>query len=274
MMNNKIKDKLIIKYLLGQLSEDQMVKIEEEYVTDKNFFDQLVAVEDDLIDDYVRGRLSRRQRQQFETYFLCSAERQKKLEFARSLLMVVSEYQDQRKTLLARAMAWLKNLNYQVNQLLKSPVLQKGLAFGVVVLIIGMAWLLVHFKQKLSEQRSLKPALVSFNLLPATYRDEKSRESYPQLIISHNVQLVQLRLEVWGEETYESYRAILKAPDGEELWRQSQLKSQKTDRGDFIVLILPQNIFSDAEYQIDLLGRKSQEKFKHVGYYYFNVVRR
>lgn len=270
MMKDTIKEKLIVKYLLGQLSDAKMVKIEEKYVTDKNFFEQLLAIEDDLIDDYVRGRLTRRQRRQFETYFLSTPERRDKLEFAFSLLNLIPESRNQ---MLDRVMARITFLNDQVNQLFKSPIFQTGLATAVVVLIITIAWLLVQFKQKLTEQQSLKPLLVSFNLLPGTYREDKSSVIHSPFIITNNVQLVQLRLEVWSEETYESYRAMLKAPSGEEIWQQNLLKLQTTNRGNFIVLMLPQNLFSDGEYEIELSGKKLQGEFKNIGYYYFKIVK-
>src|SRR5262249_59293859 len=46
-------------------------------------------VESDLIDEYVRGGLSDSERLRFERRFLASAERQRKVEFARALANVI-----------------------------------------------------------------------------------------------------------------------------------------------------------------------------------------
>lgn len=87
----KIDDKMMVRYLLGELPEEEQSRLEERYFSDDDCFEQLVAVEDDLIDDYVRGQLSARQRKLFEKNFLTTPQRRQRLEFAKSLLTIVAE---------------------------------------------------------------------------------------------------------------------------------------------------------------------------------------
>src|ERR1051325_6273806 len=84
-------EKLIARYLLGELPEEQQVEIEDRAFSDKDYLASITAVENDLIDEYVRGELSGADRQRFETRFLASAERRKRVEFAKALRTVVSE---------------------------------------------------------------------------------------------------------------------------------------------------------------------------------------
>src|SRR5678815_1995557 len=84
-------EKLIARYLLGELPEDQQVEIEDRAFSDKDYLASITAVENDLIDEYVRGELSAADRQRFETRFLASTERRKRVEFATALRTVVSE---------------------------------------------------------------------------------------------------------------------------------------------------------------------------------------
>lgn len=72
-------------FLLGRLSEPEQTRLEEELLTDDETFNSLVAVEDDLIDDYVRGELTAAEARLFEQRFLCSEERRARVEFARTL---------------------------------------------------------------------------------------------------------------------------------------------------------------------------------------------
>lgn len=72
-------------YLLGALPEREQQQLEQKYMVDDTEFEELLAAEDDLLDAYVRGELSSTQRKQFETHFLVSPRRQKRLEFARAL---------------------------------------------------------------------------------------------------------------------------------------------------------------------------------------------
>ncbi|MBI3653008.1 MAG: hypothetical protein HY231_18435 [Acidobacteria bacterium] len=85
-MKNKItEDKLINRFLLGEVADEQKAQVEELFFNDDEFFDSMLAMEDELIDDYVQGALSQRERQLFATHFLNSAERRNRVEFAQAL---------------------------------------------------------------------------------------------------------------------------------------------------------------------------------------------
>jgi anti-sigma factor RsiW len=73
-------------YLLGEVSQDERAEIEEEYLRNDELFEELVAAENDLIDDYVRGKLSGAERAQFEARFLSLPEKRERVQFARSLM--------------------------------------------------------------------------------------------------------------------------------------------------------------------------------------------
>jgi anti-sigma factor RsiW len=79
-------EKLMIRYLLGDVPEDEQIRIEERFFTDDEYFEQLLALEDDLIDDYVNGELTDREREQFEEYFLASPTRRQRVEFAKTFM--------------------------------------------------------------------------------------------------------------------------------------------------------------------------------------------
>ena len=49
---------IIARYLLGELSDEQQIEIEDLAFADKNYLASITAVENDLIDGYVRNDLS------------------------------------------------------------------------------------------------------------------------------------------------------------------------------------------------------------------------
>jgi hypothetical protein len=49
-------ENLIQRYLLGELAEADQVALEQELLIDRGKFDQVWAVEYELVDHYVRGR--------------------------------------------------------------------------------------------------------------------------------------------------------------------------------------------------------------------------
>ncbi|SRR5258705_9385318 len=61
-------DKLIASFLLGELLEDKRVGIEERMFKDDGFYEQVLAIQEELADDYVQNKLSTNQRLQFERH--------------------------------------------------------------------------------------------------------------------------------------------------------------------------------------------------------------
>src|SRR5436190_20781993 len=72
-------------WLLGLLPEQQSQFLEQRLITDELFYEELFIVEDELIDDYLAGKLTDNQRTAFESYFMNSAERQEQFRIANAL---------------------------------------------------------------------------------------------------------------------------------------------------------------------------------------------
>jgi hypothetical protein len=85
------KEESLIGYLLGQLSEEEQTRVEEKYFEDEDWFEQLEVVEGELIDSYVRQKLSEADRRAFETCFLHSPERRHRVAFAQALQQFVEK---------------------------------------------------------------------------------------------------------------------------------------------------------------------------------------
>jgi hypothetical protein len=66
------QEDLIIRYLFGELSEDEERAIEERFLTDNQFFEQMLSVEGALIDAYIQGELSQDERQKVKDSLLTS----------------------------------------------------------------------------------------------------------------------------------------------------------------------------------------------------------
>jgi hypothetical protein len=82
---------LLVKYLLGDASPEEQIRIEDRAFADPDYLLVLQAVEVDLIDSYVNGELSPAERRGFERQFLVSLERRRKVAFARDLARVAAE---------------------------------------------------------------------------------------------------------------------------------------------------------------------------------------
>ena len=74
------------RYLLGELDETEEIRLEDAAFADAETLAFVQSIENDLIDEYVRGELSESEVVKFERRFLTSEDRRRKIEYARTFL--------------------------------------------------------------------------------------------------------------------------------------------------------------------------------------------
>jgi CHAT domain-containing protein len=72
-------------YLLGALGEEDQQRVEKRMLGEDEYFERVLVAEDELVDDYLDGSLSKSERERFEKHFLIAPERRQKLRFAAAL---------------------------------------------------------------------------------------------------------------------------------------------------------------------------------------------
>jgi hypothetical protein len=90
MKNRPREERLITGYLLGEASESEQTQLETLYFRDAQFYELLLALEVELISDYVSGLLPPHKRKQFERHFLKSTRRRQRYETVSKLMDCVA----------------------------------------------------------------------------------------------------------------------------------------------------------------------------------------
>src|SRR5712664_1855214 len=67
-------------YLLGDLSDEEKARLEERFLSDGVYFEQLSALEEELIEAYVHRELEEPDRERFERYFMQSPVQRARVE--------------------------------------------------------------------------------------------------------------------------------------------------------------------------------------------------
>ena len=145
MAANPFSEKLIAQYLLGELPEEQQIEIEDRAFSEPEFMASITAVENDLIDDYVREEMPATARRQFEARFLNSDSRRKRIEFARALTLLLAEprvTERDTRTVSGRRASWGDALAEFFQRL--NPAGRIGLATAALLVIVGGAWLITQ----------------------------------------------------------------------------------------------------------------------------------
>jgi hypothetical protein len=76
----------LVAYLLGELPEEEQLRLEQLYFASDAAYEELLVVEDELAYDYVQGRLPAGRRRRFEATIGATDRGRQNIEFARALL--------------------------------------------------------------------------------------------------------------------------------------------------------------------------------------------
>lgn len=85
MVRQELEQSDIRSYLLNQLSTSKQQAVELQLLSDETFADELEIVEDELIDEYLKGELSQKEQASFQKYFLAHESRRRKLQGGEAL---------------------------------------------------------------------------------------------------------------------------------------------------------------------------------------------
>lgn len=91
-MKIDLKNEILRKYLLGILQDEETLqKIDEQLFSNKEFFDELNLIEDEIIEDYADNLLSEAEKNQAEKYFFTVKSRKLKLQIIKGLQKISNE---------------------------------------------------------------------------------------------------------------------------------------------------------------------------------------
>ena len=126
-------EKLLVSYVLGKLSEQEQIELESEIFADAKKYNLLRCVRNDIMDAYVDGKLSKKQRNQLEIHLQNSPGQRQYLDFAEVLAKYIS-MREQASVKVRTVSLWqsIAAFLHRVN-----PILQLSMATLIVIAMIG-----------------------------------------------------------------------------------------------------------------------------------------
>lgn len=143
---NKPEESMMQQYLLGQLSETEAERLENRFAEDETALAQTLAVEDDLVDRYVAGKMSAHERKNFEQNYAVTPEKQNKIANARALHQFL-EKQETRETVAEKVSfgKWLSDL-------FAAPLVWQTAAALLLLTFVAGTTILLFERARLNEQ--------------------------------------------------------------------------------------------------------------------------
>jgi hypothetical protein len=147
-------ESLVRQYLLGELSPEERESIERRVISDDASFETLLLVEDELMDQYVRGGLNREETRLAEKHFLSSPERKQSLRFAKAFQRYVGSTPApiiSNQSSVKEVSWWQK---FPLILRLQNPAVATCLIAALLLLLAGNVWLFAKLRRSPSSDSS------------------------------------------------------------------------------------------------------------------------
>jgi len=263
---NHVEDQDVVQYLLGAASEEQTDLLDRLSISDDDFACRLKALEDDLVDAYVRGELSGDTLERFRSFYLSSPLRREKVRFAQALLP------------LADRGAPVSGITRRRIPL--SFPRQFLAAAACLILAAGVYWMFENTRRKARVQPGLAaappPAVSStaplanivFVLPPPT----RVATALRVLSLPSDANSVTFQLELEANDSH-SYRAALRDLAADQIvWRSGDVPAVVEQGVPAVVLNLPAKLLQYRSYSLDLAGVAPSGATETIGSYAFRVA--
>jgi hypothetical protein len=291
---------LLLRYLLGNLSDEEQVQVEDWAFSDAEHLRIMQNAEADLVDSYVRGELPVADRRKFEGRFLTSLQRRNKVEFARALAQVAAEFTPSRPAVQQRQSPWQALLN-----MLRGfhPAVQFAAGMALLVVVVGASWVAVQnasmrsrvstleaqrielenrertLRQQLSQparapeaQRSPGPAERAPLIAPLVFLSgiPRGETRGQQLTLAPGTRLAHMEIQLEPRDDFPRFRVELHTRGGDDVLTLSGLSRRRTNGAYSVSFDVPASTLPRGEYELALEG-VSDTGATDIGFYYFRV---
>jgi hypothetical protein len=252
------------QYLLGNVSQEARQGIEERLLIENSFFEELLLIEEELIDDYVGGELSGDDRSRFERHFLSTPERHQKLRFALALNRYTAEHAGAEPT---KAQPQGSPATPSLAERFRAFWNRRGMrlraagALATVVIVVGALWL---FLPRTRSPRTF--ATLNLNITISNNRAEGAQAAKVNLPLNADALKISLRLPDEAP-TVSRYDVELLAENG----ATAPLDVAEQDARS-VTVVIPAARLARGQYALKLFTNNASGARERVsGSYFFTV---
>ena len=261
MTEESITGALVREFLLGKLADEEHERIEDLFLTDPHARERVLAIEQELIDDYFEDSLNEQDKERFLSRYAQTDEQRRKLRITRSIKDWATAEAKAPQAIAATVSIWSRlRTRLRLQPLFVIPIA----ATIVITIVLGLLLLNRRMEQRqhlaveqelaqLNSPGSLRevpPHMTSYDLRPVTPRSvEPGRELNP----GADIRIVELRLPWIQTQRYSTYRVDVGRVDED---KKFTIPNLPADAGGahLIRIRLPGHMLRRGHYRILLSG--------------------
>lgn len=272
----------IKQYLLRRLDEEGQRRFEERFVTDSEFREAALVVEDELIEDYLAGLLTADERERFATHYLSAPRQSEELKLSRAL----REYATQESAGTAPDTAdggTRRGRHRIINLLFFDKDWRPVLGVALLILItLAVSLILMGRRYWSDPQAALNAQIALLNRQPLgnesvltvklTSAVSRAPQQGQKVLIPGGTDVVQFLLSLPGQQ-YQSYETTLHVNDGPEVFTVSDLHATDTGEGPLVHLRMPAQLLTPEDYVLTVRGGDAAGQSEDVAEFFFRVMK-
>ena len=274
MKEEPVTDALVREFLLGKINDEELERIENLYLTDSQARERVLAVEQDLIDDYLEDSLTPEDKARFLLRYAQTDKQRRNLRITKSIKdWAITEAGVPEETATIPSV-W----NRLAAKLRLKPVFAPIAAMVVLAIVLAIVWQNSRIKQQkhlaeeqelaqLNSPTSLREAptqMTTLDLKPVTVR---SLEAQKEFKTSAGIPSLELRLQWDRPERFSTYQAEI-GRVGDEKFTIPELHA---DGENVIRIRLAAHMLSRGHYQVNLSGITADGSLSQPEEYTFAV---
>jgi hypothetical protein len=251
------------RYFLGSLSGEERDRLERDYLADPAVYEHLRAVEEELVEDYLGGRLTAQDRAGFERHFLGSPRLRLRVELTEALLQRAAG----RGVIRRGRTRW-------------TPAAWAVAASLMIAAGLG-TWALVGSWYGGEAPSDVPPASPSASrstvgtprVARATLAPGRTRGAQRgvEVTLGGGVDVLELDLELARAE-HPAYRAVIRRAEGDVVWRSPELVAQGTAARLHLTAGVPSVRLVPGDYVVTLEAAPPG-RVGDLAEYFFRVLR-
>jgi len=262
MKEETLTDALLREFLLGKVNDEERGRIERLFLIDSQTRERVLALEQDLIEDYLENSLTEEDKERFLSRYAQTEDQRRTLRITKS----IKDWAVAEARVPQVAAATLYGWSGLWARLRHRPVFVIPIVVTIVIVIaLAIVWLNSRMEQRkhfaieqelaqLNSPASLRevpPQTISLDLRPVTVRGVEPPQA--ELKIHTEIHFIELHLSWLQNERYPMYQAEVRRVGDPESFIIPNLHAE-SDGGYTIRLRLSVQQFKRGQYQINLTG--------------------
>jgi hypothetical protein len=301
----------LTQYLLGNLRAEERERLDELSIVDDEFAERLCAVENDLVDDYVRDQLRSDALRDFESHYLATDVRRQRVAMARTLFLAGTRPESSAESELSVARP-ISSAAVNLRSLVGLPRLRFAwlAVAAALALSVTTAWLAVENHRFRQQHRS---SLAANSTLKQELQQPRAQSQYEQTLqnshapaaeesgigkIGHSERLTssifllpptrgaatipvagvgqedrwfRLQLALESDDFPQYQVDLMNFGSNKYVWHSGLVRSARVNHRRALSLLLPVGSLKSQRYAADVAGIAADGRHEMLGSYVFRI---